>query len=95
MEYQPSRHPIPCRRTMLASLDVRVFLEPWTLTIRCGCGREHVASLPGLGRIGLRDREERTLGKLVRHLTCQGCGRRPVSVIAEHAPSREWQEMMV
>ena len=95
MEAQPSRHPVPCRRTMLASLDVRVFLEPWTLTIRCGCGREHVTSLPKLGRTGLQDREERTLGKLVRRLTCQGCGRRPVSVIAEHAPSGERQEMAV
>ena len=89
MEAQPSRHPIPCRRSMLASLHVRVFLEPWTLTIRCGCGREHVASPPELGRTGLQDREERTLGKLVRRLTCQACGERPISVIAEHAPSGE------
>ena len=80
---------------MLASLHVRVFLEPWALTIRCGCGRERVASLPELGRIGLRDREERTLGRLVRRLTCQGCGRRPVGVIAEYAPSGERQEMVI
>ncbi len=59
---------------MLTSLNVRVFLEPWTLTVRCACGREHVASLPELGRIGLQAREERTLGKLVRRLTCQTCG---------------------
>ena len=80
---------------MLASLDVRVFLKPWTLIIRCVCSRVRVASLPKLGRTGLQDREERTLGKLVQRLTCQGCGRRPVSVIAEHAPSGERQEMVV
>ena len=65
MDSEPSRYPVPCRRTMLASLDVRVFLKPWTLTLRCGCGRTRVASLPDLARIGMRDREVRLLGKLV------------------------------
>ncbi len=83
IDLQPSRHPAPCRRTMLTSLDVLVFLEPWTLTVRCICGRERVASLPDLARVGLRDREHRTLGKLVRRLRCQDCGQPPASVIAE------------
>ena len=79
---------------MLASLDVRVFLDPWTLTVRCACGRERVASLPDLARTGLRDREHRTLGKLVDRLRCQDCGQRPASVIAEHTPSNEREELM-
>ena len=79
---------------MLASLDVRVFLEPWTLTVRCACGRELVASLPELAKVRLGDREARTLGKLVRRLSCQDCGQGPASVIAEHAPSNEREEML-
>ena len=70
MDPQPSRYPVPCRRTMLSSLGVRVFVEPWTLTIRCGCGRVRVASLPELGRIGLRDREERT-PEVLQSLRCR------------------------
>ena len=72
---RPSRYSEPYRRSMWASLDVRVFLEPWTLTMRCSCGREREASLPDLARSGLRDREQRTLGKLVQRLQCQDCGR--------------------
>ena len=79
---------------MLASLDVQAFLDLWTLTIRCACGRERVASLPGLAKTNQWDREERTLGKLVRQLVCQDCGQRPISVIAEHAPSSEREEMV-
>ena len=94
MDSEPSRHPVPSQRDMLASLEARVFLDPWTLTIRCACGRERVASLPELARSGLQDREQRTLGKLVRRLTCQSCGQRPISVIAEHAPSNEREEML-
>ncbi len=79
---------------MPASLNVRVFLEPWTLTVRCTCGRKRVASLPELATVCLGDREERTLGKLLLRLTCQDCGQRPASVIAEHAPSNEREEML-
>ena len=53
-----------------------------------------MASLPELARAGLQDQELRTLGKLVRRLTCQSCGQRPTSVIAEHAPSNEREEML-
>ena len=79
---------------MLASLDVRVFLDPWTLTIRCSCGRTRVASLPELARTRLGEREVRTLGDLVRRLRCQDCDQRPASVIAEHTPSNEREEMV-
>lgn len=56
--------------------------------------RERIASLPELAKVKLGDREERTLGKLVRRLTCQDCGQRPASAIAEHAPSGEREEMV-
>lgn len=79
------------------SLNVQVFLEPWTLTlaVHCACGRERVAPLPELARTELQDLEQRTLGKLVRRLSCQDCGQRPASVIAEHVPSREREGMVV
>ena len=75
---------------MLASLEVRVFPKPWTLTVRWACGREQVASLPEPATTGLRDREERTLGKLVRRLQCQDCGQRPACAVqrADRADGR-------
>ena len=79
---------------MWASLDVRLFRDPWSLAIRCACGRERVAPLPELARTGLRDLEQRTLGKLVRRLSCQGCGQRPASVIAAYEPSSEQVELV-
>ncbi len=94
MDPEPFNHPFPTRRDMLAYLDVRTFLDLWTLTIRCACGRERVAPLPGLAKTSQWDREERTLGKLVRQLVCQDCGQRPISVIVEHAPSNEREEMV-
>ncbi len=94
MDPQPSRHPVPCRRIMLLSLPARCFLSSWRLTIRCGCEGERHIPLPELATVRLRDRELRTLGKLVRRLTCQSCGQRPTSVIAEHAPSDEREEML-
>ena len=47
MDTEQPHHPIPSRRDVLASLDVQVFLDLWTLTTRCACGRERVAPLPG------------------------------------------------
>ena len=57
-------------------------------------GGSLAAFLPELPKMRLGNREERTLGKLVRRLMCQDCGQRPVSVIAEHAPSGEREEML-
>lgn len=76
MDQRFSRYPVPSRRDMLASLNVRVFRGSWTLAIRCACGRQRVASPPELATVHLGDCEERTLGKLVRRLTCQDCGQR-------------------
>ena len=95
MDSQPSRYPVPSRRDMLLSLPARCFLSTWLLTIRCGCADERRIPLPELARIRLRDREERTLGNLVRRLVCQRCGQRPGSVIAEHEPSNVREELIV
>ena len=94
MDAQPSRYPVPCRRDMLLSLGVRVFLNSWTLTVRCRCGRKQTAPLPSIAKVGLGELEARTLGDLVRRLRCQGCGQRPASVIAAHEPSREMEELV-
>lgn len=36
----------------------------------------------------------RKLGDLVRRLTCQDCGRKPVSVVVEHPPSDVREELV-
>ena len=79
---------------MLLSLPARCFLSSWWLTIRCGCEGERRVSLPELAGIRLRDREERTLGNLVRRLVCQQCGKRPRIGIAEHEPSNVREELV-
>lgn len=79
---------------MLLSVGVRCFLDPWMLTIRCGCGRERAAPLPAMAKVGLGELEARTLGDLVRRLRCQGCGQQPGSVIASHEPSRQREELV-
>ena len=79
---------------MLLSLPARCFLSSWRLTIRCGCESERRIPLPELARSRLRDREERTLGNLVRRLVCQQCGQKPSSVIAEHERSNVREELI-
>lgn len=79
---------------MLLSLNVRCFRAPWMLTVRCSCGRVHSVPMLDLALAKLGDREERTLGNLVHRLRCRDCGGRPASVIAEHEPSREREELV-
>ncbi len=80
---------------MLLSMPARCFLSSWQLAIRCGCEGARRIPLPDLATVRIRDREERTLGNLVRRLVCQQCGQRPSSVIAEHEPSNVREELMV
>ena len=79
---------------MLLSLPASCFLSSWRLTIRCGCEGERRIPLPDLATVRLRDREERTLGNLVRRLSCQQCHQRPSSVVAEHEPSNLREELI-
>ena len=79
---------------MLLSLEAGCFLSSWTITIRCACGRDQQRPLLELARVKLKDREKRTLGNLVRRLTCQGCGQKPISVVVEHPPSNEREELV-
>ena len=90
----PSQYPVPCRRAMLLSIGVRCFPNPWVLTIRCRCGRQREAPLPSIARVGLGEHETRTLGDVVRRLRCQECGGRPISIVANHDPLWEGDELL-
>ena len=79
---------------MLLSLEAYCFLPSWTITIRCACGRDQRRPLPDLAQVRMKDLEKRTLGNLVRRLTCQKCGQKPISVVVEHPPSNEWEELV-
>ncbi len=79
---------------MWLSLETRCFLPSWIITIRCACGREQQKPLPELAQVRLKDREMRRLGDLVRRLTCQDCGKKPISVVVEHPQSNVREELM-
>ena len=88
------KYELPNRRDMLLSLEAHCFLSSWTITIRCPCGREQQPPLPELAQVKLKDLEKRTLGNLVRRLTCQDCGQKPISVVVEHLPSNVREELV-
>jgi hypothetical protein len=51
------KHTTPHPRVAILSVDVRHFLPDWTLTIRCACGRKHMAPMADLARIRLGELE--------------------------------------
>ncbi len=79
---------------MLLSLEAKCFRSSWTITIRCACRRDQRRPLPELAWVQLKDREKRMLGNLVRRLTCQDCGQKPISVVVEHPPSNEREQLV-
>ena len=94
MDHVPIKYELPSRRDMLLSLEAHCFLSSWTITIRCTCGCVQRRPLPELAQVRMKDLEKRTLGNLVRRLTCQECGQKPVSVVVEHPALNEREELV-